>query len=535
MKKTRNIGLLVLMATSLGQLNATQTTGGLPFETTATVFHPTDTPASVHGLQFRQLPQVWDEGIPLGNGIMGALIWQKDDRLRLALDRADLWDLRPVKEFSGSDYTFRFICEAVEKKDMSPVYRLIDDRTSIDIAPSKIPAGAIEIPIAGLGKVKSTELDVHTAVCTITWENGTTAQIFTNATDKVGHFRFTHLPQKPEILLEAPSYEVPQGTKIERNSLARLGYKKGKVIVKKGHITYRQKAYGNVSYEIDVRWKQPDPQTLEGTFCLTTQGTLYSEATQASQQMDNYAKDFTAALHEHTDWWKNYWEQCSLSLPDDPTLERQWYLEMYKFGAASRKDAPPICLQAVWTADNGQTPPWRGDFHNDLNTQLSYWPGYAANHLEESAVFTDWLWQIKENSEAYTRQFFGVEGLNVPCISTLDGKNLGGWNQYSHQPTASGWLAQHFYLQWKYSADDIFLRTRAYPWVKEAARYFENISVKDENGKRKLPLSSSPEINDNSLEAWFKQTTNFDLACIRFTYQAAIEMAKHLQLDELST
>lgn len=221
------------MATSLGQLNATQTTGGLPFETTATVFHPTDTPASVHGLQFRQLPQVWDEGIPLGNGIMGALIWQKDDRLRLALDRADLWDLRPVKEFSGSDYTFRFICEAVEKKDMSPVYRLIDDRTSIDIAPSKIPAGAIEIPIAGLGKVKSTELDVHTAVCTITWENGTTAQIFTNATDKVGHFRFTHLPQKPEILLEAPSYEVPQGTKIERNSLARLGYKKGKVIVKK--------------------------------------------------------------------------------------------------------------------------------------------------------------------------------------------------------------------------------------------------------------------------------------------------------------
>lgn len=532
MKKTRNIGLLVLLATSLGQLNATQTTGGLPFETTARVFHPTDIPASAHGLQFGQLPQVWDEGIPLGNGIMGALIWQKGDRLRLALDRADLWDLRPVKEFSGSDYTFRFICEAVEKKDMSPVYRLIDDRTSIDIAPSKIPAGAIEIPIAGLGKVKSTELDVHTAVCTITWENGTTAQIFTNATDKVGHFRFTHLPQKPEILLEAPSYEVPQGTKIERNSLARLGYKKGKVIVKKDHITYRQKAYGNVSYEIDVRWKQSDLQTLEGTFCLTTQGTPYSEATQASQQIDNYAKDFTAALHEHTDWWKNYWEQCSLSLPDDPTLERQWYLEMYKFGAASRKDAPPICLQAVWTADNGQTPPWRGDFHNDLNTQLSYWPGYVANHLEESAVFTDWLWQIKENSEAYTRQFFGVEGLNVPCISTLDGKNLGGWNQYSHQPTASGWLAQHFYLQWKYSADDIFLRTRAYPWVKEAARYFENISIKDENGKRKLPLSSSPEINDNSLEAWFKQTTNFDLACIRFTYQAAIEMAKHLQLDE---
>lgn len=532
MKKTRNIGLLVLLATSLGQLHAAPTTGGLFSITPAAVSQPTDRPAAVHGLHFARLPQVWDEGIPLGNGIMGALVWQKGDKLRLALDRADLWDLRPVKEFSGPDYTFRFVCEAVEKKDIAPVQRIIDDRTSKDIAPTKIPAGAIEIPIAGLGSVKSAELDVHTAVCTITWENGATAQIFTNAADKVGHFRFTHLPQMPEVQLVTPAYEAPQDVKIEHNSLARLGYKKGRITAKDGHITYRQKAYGDVAYEIDVRWKQTDAQTLEGTFCLTTEGTPYSEATPASKQMKSYAKDFATALHEHTGWWKNYWEQCSLSLPDDPLLERQWYLEMYKFGAASRKDAPPICLQAVWTADNGQTPPWRGDFHNDLNTQLSYWPGYAANHLEESAVFTDWLWQIKENSEAYTRQFFGVEGLNVPCISTLDGKNLGGWNPYSHQPTASGWLAQHFYLQWKYSADDTFLRERAYPWVKEAARYFENISVKDSNGKRQLPLSSSPEINDNRLEAWFKQTTNYDLACIRFTLQAAGEMAEHLQLNE---
>lgn len=175
--------------------------------------------------------------------------------------------------------------------------------------------------------------------------------------------------------------------------------------------------------------------------------------------MKKYTENFDAALSVHQQWWQDYWSRCRIILPDK-ILERQWYLEMYKFGAASRKDAPPICLQAVWTADNGQTPPWRGDFHNDLNTQLSYWPGYASNHMEESEVFTDWLWKIKQNSEDYTKQFFGVEGLNVPCISTLDGKNLGGWNQYSHQPSTSGWLAHHFYLQWKYSADTCFLKKK---------------------------------------------------------------------------
>ena len=100
-----------------------------------------------HGLHTDKLPLVWDEGIPLGNGIMGTLIWLKGENLRLALDRADLWDLRPVKEFSGPDYSYRFIQEAVKKNDLSEVYKRIDARTSQDIAPTKIPAGANEFGI----------------------------------------------------------------------------------------------------------------------------------------------------------------------------------------------------------------------------------------------------------------------------------------------------------------------------------------------------------------------------------------------------
>ena len=150
--------------------------------------------------------------------------------------------------------------------------------------------------------------------------------------------------------------------------------------------------------------------------------------------------------------------------------------------------------------------------------------------MEESAVFTDWLWRIKENSEQFTRQFFQVEGLNVPCIATLTGQPIGGWNPYSHSPTTAGWLSYHFYQQWKYGMDSQFLKERAYPWVKEVARFFENVSVYDKQGKRKLPLSSSPEINDNRIDAWFMNTTNYDLANIRITYTVAKEMAEALGL-----
>ncbi len=56
--------------------------------------------------------------------------------------------------------------------------------------------------------------------------------------------------------------------------------------------------------------------------------------------------------------------------------------------------------------------------------------------------------------------------------------------------------------------------------------------IKEENGKRKLLISSSPEIYNNSREAWFAETTNFDLALIRWTYEKAAELANELGLKE---
>jgi alpha-L-fucosidase 2 len=102
---------------------------------------------------------------------------------------------------------------------------------------------------------------------------------------------------------------------------------------------------------------------------------------------------------------------------------------------------------------------------------------------------------------------------------------MGGWIQYSFGPTVSSWLAQHFYLHWRYTMDRDFLSKTAYPWIKEVADYLDKISVKDSTGTRRLPLSSSPEINNNSRDAWFTDITNFDLGMIRWTFEKAAELA----------
>ena len=117
---------------------------------------------------------------------------------------------------------------------------------------------------------------------------------------------------------------------------------------------------------------------------------------------------------------------------------------MYKFGAATREDSYPISLQAVWTADNGMLPPWKGDYHHDLNTQLSYWPAYTGNHLQEGMGYLNTLWKQRDVYKKYTREYFGTDGMNVPGVCTLTGEPMGGWVQYSMSPTVSAWLLTEY-------------------------------------------------------------------------------------------
>ncbi len=492
-------------------------------------------PLPKHDLRFAQLANVWDEAIPLGNGTIGALVWQKGDKLRFSLDRADIWDLRPMKGLHREEFSFKWVEQQVLKNDYKPVQDNFDAPYDREPAPSKIPAGALEFSLPD-NKVKSVHLSLNNALCEVVWENGLKLQTYVHATNPVGWFRFDNISADLMPQLIPPAYQDKSASG-EVNSLAgdnlgRLEYEQGVVEQNGNTIVYKQKGWGGFSYEISVRWRKINAKTLEGAWSISSQypdkKTVVAATMVTSDAMKrNYAADYTT----HLTWWKKFWAKSSLKVPDE-ILEKQWYLEQYKFGSIARKGAPPISLQGVWTADNGRIPPWKGDFHHDLNTQLSYWPSYSSNHLEEAIGYIDHLEENKENYRRYTKQYFGKEGIAVPGVTTLDGTEMGGWIQYSLSPTVSSWLAQHYYLQWRYSMDKQFLKDKAYPFVKEVCTFIEEIAEKEEDGYRRLPLSSSPEINDNRQSAWFLQNTNYDLSLMKFVFTAAIEMAEALQLRE---
>ena len=152
-------------------------------------------PDARHDLVFEALAGTWDEGLPMGNGLVGALLGEKGGALRLSLDRADLWDLRPVPEFSSPEFRFSWVRGQVMKKDYDPVHELGDVPYDRDPAPTKIPAGALEFDIDGLGEVGSVRLSLRDAVCEVRWKSGARMTAFIHATEPVGWLRLEGLSE----------------------------------------------------------------------------------------------------------------------------------------------------------------------------------------------------------------------------------------------------------------------------------------------------------------------------------------------------
>ena len=488
-------------------------------------------PRAEHDMVFTDLATRWDEAVPLGNGMVGALIWREGDVLRFSLDRMDLWDLRLPEELTRPDLNFAWVLEQRLHGDYGVVQQLLDGPYNRDPWPTKIPAGRLELGVHEMGDVEEVRLHLGNALCEVRWKSGAVLETYVHATEPIGWFRIRggQSALRPRIVPPPFAGEAGnEGSVVSGKDLRLLGYPAPLLERGEKSITYRQEGWGGFEFAVACQWRQPDEQTLEGVWSIVSTEATKDPLAAAKEHVQAAVKrSYEKDLDEHKAWWRRYWWKSTVSVPD-PVIEKHWYREIYKFGSAARKGAPPISLQAVWTADERLIPPWHGDYHHDLNTQLSYWPCYSGNRLREGESYVDWLWKYKPTAERWTRRHFQTKGLNFPGVSTLHGEPMGGWIQYSMSPTVSAWLAHHFYLHWRYSMDREFLEKRAYPWLRDVAVFLDEFSLRRPDGKRKLPLSSSPEIHNNSREAWYLETTNNDIALIRWLYGAAAELAQEV-------
>ena len=476
-----------------------------------------------YNIKYEKAVQNWDEALPIGNGKLGCLIYG-DGPIRLSLDRVDLWDNRPHPATLEKGFHYKNLVKLVKsgkQEDWAEYERLFDDIAFGKPYPTKITAGRIELDFGKKTPNLSAEVDLRTATASVSDKDGSfQIQAFMSATRYVGAAKvygdFTlgiHIPES------ISSNDEKQG----------LAYPKTEIIQDGAWMYYVQKTHTAFCYGIIV-YRKKGKDFDELYFTIMTGERVPGMLELAKQELLASAEvGYEALKKEHENWWKKYWAKSDLQLGDE-LLEKTYYRAWYLFASCSRKGFYPMPLQGVWTADNDKIPPWKGDYHHDTNTQLSYQGYLKANHLPEGKVFIDYLWKMKGVFKRFAKDFFGVDGLLLPSCSTIDGKPIGGWAHYAFSPTMTIWAAQSFDEYYLYTGDIIFLKKYAYPYFKEVGKAILGL-LEEKDGKLYLPLSSSPEIYDATRQAYLQPNSNFDLALLRYLYKTLLTYCQILQKD----
>jgi alpha-L-fucosidase 2 len=290
-----------------------------------------------------------------------------------------------------------------------------------------------------------------------------------------------------------------------------------------------QKVGADFSFAIHVQARQMKDETVLAISIVTNRDAKEPIALARQRTAAALTKGYEPLRQKHEAWWADFWAKSSVRIPD-PAIQLHYNLVQYYYGAASRRGAPPIPLQGVWTSDNGQLPPWRGDYHHDLNTELSYWAYLNSGRFDQGLSFIDYMWSLKPVHEEFARKFMGVPaGHLVPGVMALNGKPMGSWFPYTLSTTMGAWVAQGFHQHWRYTMDKAFLAERAYPYCGGIGEALLGLLKPDgKTGKLKLPLSTSPEMHNNTQAAWFTPNSNNDLAILRWLFTANQEMAAAL-------
>ncbi|SMF38645.1 alpha-L-fucosidase 2 [Alteromonadaceae bacterium Bs31] len=205
----------------------------------------------------------------------------------------------------------------------------------------------------------------------------------------------------------------------------------------------------------------------------------------------------------------------------DVALENLYFqFGRYLLIASSRPGSLPANLQGVWNHSN--TPPWNADYHVNINLQMNYWPAEVTNLSELNEPLFDFIDSLMEPGAIAAQQILGVKNGWTLFLNT----NIYGftgvikWPTAFWQPEAGAWLAQHYYEHYLFTGDKAFLRDRAYPAIKGAAQVWLEALVEDKrDGLLVVSPSYSPEHGGFTVGAAMSQQLVFDV--LNNAYEAA--------------
>ena len=203
----------------------------------------------------------------------------------------------------------------------------------------------------------------------------------------------------------------------------------------------------------------------------------------------------------------------------DPELEALLFqYARYLMIACSRPGDLPANLQGIW--NNSNNPMWRCDYHANVNLQMNYWFTGPANLGECFLPFSEWLNSITPVRREETKRELGVRGWATRWENGIFGGATCPWSMGD-----AAWLAQNLWDHYAFTQDKEYLRTRAYPILKELCEFWEDILKENADGKLVAPPGKSPEHGPIAAGNSYDQQLAYDL------FTNTIEASRALGVD----
>jgi alpha-L-fucosidase 2 len=222
----------------------------------------------------------------------------------------------------------------------------------------------------------------------------------------------------------------------------------------------------------------------------------------------------------------------------DPGLETL----LFQFGrylliGSSRPGTMPANLQGLWA--EGMKPPWNADYHLNINVQMNYWLAEPTNLAECHMPLFDLMDGLVKPGGNLARTNYGARGWVAHHLTDAWGYVGAADGPQGIWPMGAAWLAQHPWEHYAFSGDKEFLRDRAWPLMKGAARFILDFLVEAPEGtpvagKLVTNPSHSPEngfIMANGQRHVFTYGATMDIMIIHDLLTHCIEASRILGID----
>lgn len=499
-------------------------------------------------LYYKQPARQWMEALPLGNGSLGAMCYSGVQSDRLSLNHDTLWSGHPRKV--TREGAFESYIKA-QKLALKGKYRQAQKELEQNFlscwSQAYLPFGELELDF-GTEECKDYErrLGLSSALLTSSYTANAvryTKTAFISHPHDVLVYRIESEDKTPFSFRLRMSCPLKSETYTDRNRLIIDGECPGDADTCSDPYPCNALIYSDNAHERGVLFRGAATADCDGAVSADSNSLLISDATTATIYLtiqtsfngfDKYpaveGKEYqnrcletlNTALHlgfdalkeAHVADYRSYYDRVSLDLSDKketliPTDERlkrfeedgsdtALYTLLFNYGrylliASSRENSLATNLQGIW--NNSTKPAWNCNYTVNINTQMNYWPVLACNMPELMSPLVELIRALAVTGKDTARDFYHANGFVVHHNADVWGHSVPvhGSASWAFWSGGSGWLCRSLYEIYEYTLDEEFLRNTAFPLMKEAALFYLDILVADEDGSLMLCPATSPE------------------------------------------